>query len=139
MSAVKSSHTNKILLDTDVFSYLFGKKKNQPDLSKTVSGKITYITFVTLGEAFFGAIDAGWGPTRIENLKQELGRHIVIYPDYATCIIYSNIKSECLSQGRPSGEQDYWVAATALARNIPLLTNNRKHFEKISNLEMVNF
>jgi len=39
--------------------------------------------------------------------------------------------------GRPMPSSDAWIAATALAYKLPLVTHNRKDFEHISDLQLL--
>ena len=62
-----------VLLDTDVFSYLL--KRNDPRgdpyrphiLDKTVA-----ISFITVGELYFGATKKGWGAAKLSELETRL-------------------------------------------------------------------
>ena len=50
-----------VLLDTDVFSYLF-KGADEADLYKShVAEKTIAVSFVTVGELYSGAYKRGWG------------------------------------------------------------------------------
>jgi predicted nucleic acid-binding protein len=39
--------------------------------------------------------------------------------------------------GQPIGMGDSLIAGIALTHNLPLLTRNRKHFERVANLKLV--
>jgi predicted nucleic acid-binding protein len=56
-----SDPLNIILLDTDVFSYLMepGDPRGRPYL-RHVEGRITALSFITVGELLFGAFWRGW-------------------------------------------------------------------------------
>jgi predicted nucleic acid-binding protein len=40
-------------------------------------------------------------------------------------------------RGDPTGENDLWIAATALVADQPLVTKNTKHFSKVHNLRVL--
>jgi tRNA(fMet)-specific endonuclease VapC len=40
-------------------------------------------------------------------------------------------------RGEPTGENDLWIAATALVAGQPLVTGNAKHFRKIDGLQVL--
>ncbi len=41
--------------------------------------------------------------------------------------------------GRPIGNNDTWIAATALAHEAPLLTRNVAHFTRVPGLRVINY
>jgi tRNA(fMet)-specific endonuclease VapC len=128
---------SRLLIDTDVFSYLFRKTKEEPDFAPLVQQRKAYISFVTIGEFYFGVYKAGWGARKIDNLKRELYRYVILYPDYTACLLYGDIKAECTAKGCPASDPDYWIAACALSFDIPLLTNNWKHFNNIPGIKII--
>jgi predicted nucleic acid-binding protein len=40
-------------------------------------------------------------------------------------------------QGRVIGTADAWIAATALLNNVPLVSHNRRDFEKVTGLKLI--
>ena len=42
----------------------------------------------------------------------------------------------CAALGRPIGDMDLLIAATALRHELTLLTNNRRHFNRIPSLAL---
>ena len=50
--------------------------------------------------------------------------------------IFGTIKSKLRSIGKPTGEVDALVAATAMAHEATLVTANKKHFEDIAGLKI---
>lgn len=99
-----------------------------------VHGKRLCICFVTIGELLFGAYKKKWSTQNIERLKSRL-RSVVIVPfDYAVCQTYANLKAELSTSGLCVADNDLWIASCAVRHSIPLISNNRKHFEKIPGL-----
>jgi predicted nucleic acid-binding protein len=43
------------------------------------------------------------------------------------------------SSGQPLGDNDLWIAATALELGAPLVTRDRSHFERISGLSVMTY
>ena len=54
----------------------------------------------------------------------------------AVALTYAGLSRELRHQGRPIGSNDTWIAATALAHQVPLLTRNIGHFERVAGLEI---
>ena len=58
-----------VLLDTDVFSYLLKRGDQRADpYRRHVRGKAVAISFVTVGELYFGAQKKGWGAAKVTEL-----------------------------------------------------------------------
>ncbi|MFQ5772699.1 MAG: type II toxin-antitoxin system VapC family toxin [bacterium] len=49
---------------------------------------------------------------------------------------FGSIKSKLRSIGKPTGEVDALIAATAIAHKAVLVTANKKHYEKIDGLKV---
>ena len=61
---------NAVLLDTDVFSYLLRPNDKRGDVyRKHVHGKTIAVSFVTIGELYFGVTKRGWGAKTIAALE----------------------------------------------------------------------
>ena len=50
--------------------------------------------------------------------------------------IFGTIKSKLRKLGKPTGEMDALIAATAMAHKAVIVTGNRKHFENIEGLKV---
>ena len=74
-----------------------------------------------------------------ENLEK-LYRFIDVVPvlpfDIECAKIFGTIKSKLRKIGKPTGEVDAFIAATAMAYKATLVTVNRKHFENIEGLKI---
>ena len=53
--------------------------------------------------------------------------------------MYSRIRLSLKQKGRPSGEADMMIVATALAGNAILVTDNTKHFQHVENVRLENW
>jgi predicted nucleic acid-binding protein len=131
------SNLINLLIDTDVFTYIFKKTRELPKFQSFLSDKTPHISFVTIGETYFGALNANWGDKLIGDLKQELSKYGVVYPNRDISLLYGKIRSECLKIGKPIDEPDYWIGACAIYHDSPLLTNNWKHFKYIKGLKLI--
>lgn len=123
-----------VLVDTDVYSYLMNGTGYAALYKPHVEGKLIAISFVTVGELYFGAYRKNWGADRIANLKDRL-RSVTIVPyDEMVCTTYAEIKTAVRSIGKTVADNDLWIAACAVRHSIPLVSNNFKHFNGIPGL-----
>ena len=120
---------NGLLIDTDVLSCIAWKKPPAMTFEPLLLGKLPFVSFVTVGEMHFGAAKANWGERRISKMEAILGRYTMIPGTYDVAKRYGDVKRAFDKQ---VGENDMWIAATALAHELPIATNNLAHFEPIS-------
>lgn len=122
--------TEELLVDTDVLSYIAWERPQAESFAPLLLGKLPFISFVTVGEMYFGAEKANWGERRIANMETILRRYTVIPGTYEVAKQYGRVKRAFRGQVE---ENDMWIAATALAYELPVVTNNLTHFEPMSN------
>ena len=118
-----------LLVDTDVLSYIAWQRPQGQAFVPLVEGKLLAVSFVTVGEMYFGAANRGWGETRVSKMEKILRRYTTIPGTYDVAHRYGQVKQAFRDQ---VGENDMWIAATALAHELPIITNNLKHFEPMS-------
>lgn len=136
-----------VLLDTDVFSALYvtprRSTEQQGDLvqgwQQALAGHRTVISFQTRAEILDGAYRAVWGDKRLAATRALLDATPTIYVDDEVVEARARLRAAATATGHPLGaprdqEADRWVAACAIAKGIPLLTGNLKHFERAPGL-----
>lgn len=129
--------TTRILVDTDVFSFTL-RGDTRADLFRTIlENNVIAVSFQTVGELYRGAFERNWGELRMARLERSLGAAIVLPFTYDTAIEWGRIVAASRRAGIAISVQDAWIAATALAWNLPLATNNRKDFDHIATLELL--
>jgi len=126
-----------VLLDTDVFSYLMRPQDTRGDAYRPhVKGKTVAVSFVTVGELFYGAEKRKWSEKTLSHLREKLKAVVVVPYDEELCRTYGRIRAS-LSAGVVVAANDLWIAASAIRHSIPLVSNNRKHFERIPGLKLI--
>jgi tRNA(fMet)-specific endonuclease VapC len=124
-----------ILLDTNVVvAFLNGDKS----ILKRIRVEIDEIGLSTLvvAELDYGAKVSQRSEDNLEKLYRLLEIIQVVPFDIECAKIFGTIKSKLRSLGKPTGEVDALIAATAMARVATLVTTNKKHFENIEGLKI---
>jgi len=129
--------TGYVLLDTDVFSYLWKGHSYGEPFRRAIEGHRPCISFATVAELYKGAAKQNWGPTKIAQLETHLETTLVVPFDIELSRTCGRLLALREERGLTMEEFDAWIAATALRHHIPLATNNRKHFEGIDGLVLV--
>jgi len=132
---------SSVLLDTDVFSALLFGGPDATRYDTAISGRETLLSSFSQGEVLAGAAMREWGPRRLDELEGLLDRMVLLEVTADVVRGYASIRAEAKRIGHPldgpSQLIDRWIAATALAYRVPLLTGNRKHFDGFPGLELV--
>jgi len=124
-----------ILLDTNVvIAYLNGNKTISERI-RTEINRIGLSTLVT-AELDYGAKASQNAKKNLENLYRFLDIIQVIPFDLECAKSFGTIKSKLRSIGKPTGEVDALIAATAMAHKAVLITANKKHYENIDGLKV---
>jgi predicted nucleic acid-binding protein len=128
---------SRILVDTDVVSYLFGDRPQAGFFRPYLQHRTLAVSFMTVAELYFGAYKANWGDRRITLLENHLRNYVVVPFDYELCQRCARIRADRQKSGRQIGLADAWIAASAVAHDCALATNNGKDFQSIVGLELI--
>jgi predicted nucleic acid-binding protein len=131
---VSTQQPEAVLVDTDVFSYLMNGGNYAKLYAPHVEGKLIALSFVTVGELYFGAKRRDWGKERIESLRDRLRSTTIVPYDYNLCETYGELKAKCEKIGKGISPNDLWIATCAVRHSLPLVSNNFKHFNGIPGL-----
>ncbi len=66
---MSEAHPEALLVDTDVFSFLMNGTRYASLYKPHVEGKLMAVSFVTVGELYFGAYRKAWGQERLADLE----------------------------------------------------------------------
>ena len=123
------------LLDTNIVSFMMKSHPLLAAYQPHFAGFDLAISFQTLAELLEGGTRAGWGDARWSELNATLSTLVYFHSDEATCLRWAEIRVARRSQPMPVA--DCWIAATALAFDVELITHNPRDFVGIPNLVVI--
>jgi tRNA(fMet)-specific endonuclease VapC len=126
-----------LILDTNVVSYLMRGGALAEAYARIVQGKLAAISFITVGEMYFGAENAGWGEAKRQRLENTLRNFVVIPYDHEIARCYGRLMAERKKSGRPVAPNDAWIAACAVRHAVCVVTHNGKDFDGITGLRAI--
>ena len=123
-----------ILLDTSILIDYFRKKDKTKGTLFRLS-KISQefaVSTITQFEIYTGV--------PVDQIKEwdDFFKDVIIYPlDTPIALIAAKINSDLRKINKQIDLADLFIAATAINHNLPCATLNRKHFERIGDLQLV--
>lgn len=125
------------LIDTDwVIHYLNGNTKIVKKLGSLKSEGLG-ISIISLAELYEGIYYSTDPKGNEEGLQNFLGDITVLGIEEEICKAFGKERGRLRKQKQLIGDMDLLIAATCLHYSLPLLTNNRKHYEVVEGLEIV--
>jgi tRNA(fMet)-specific endonuclease VapC len=123
-----------VLLDTNVASFLLKHDTRAEAYKASIAGKLTAVSFQTVGELEQWALLRSWGERRTAELETFFGQVVILNPDRAMCKMWGRVKALAKQKGRPIDVADAWIAATALTFGLPLVTHDKSDFQHVDGL-----
>jgi tRNA(fMet)-specific endonuclease VapC len=124
------------LLDTDIIIY---SMKGHPLIRQKLTEQINAvmrISMITLNELYYGAYKSQQVSTNLAKIKMLENAFEAIPVNYESAEIFGLLKAQLESQGNRLDDFDLLIAATAMAHNLTLVSNNLKHFQRIDGLKI---
>lgn len=129
---------NKYLLDTNICIALL---RGNRDIAKKIidlGEGACHLSVITLYELMFGAYYSKREKQEVPKVKQFVERFPIV-PLVDAVEEYAIIKTRLRSSGILIDEFDLMIAASALAGSYTLVTDNIKHFQRITDLKLENW
>lgn len=128
------------LLDTNICIYIIKKKPIIVfDKFRSLSYGSIAISSITLAELQYGIMKSSNPSKNQEALDKFLTPIEVIDFDFHAAIVYGNIRAELERKGVPIGSLDTLIASHAKSRDLILVTNNEREFNRINDLKIENW
>ena len=132
-----------VLIDS---SLLIAHERGDVDLGRNLSGRVAgredapfYLSVVSASELLHGvhrAPDPGRRARRSAFVEAVLERFPLLPIDLPTARVHAELWSALAAAGSPVPAHDLWIAATAVARGLTVVTMNVRDFERVPGLEV---
>jgi len=130
----------RYMLDTNICIYI---AKNKPisvlEKFKTLQVNQIFMSLITYGELYIGAEKSQYKQKTLQKLENLIQIIPVIPMSCAVGSIYGKIRADLEVKGEIIGNNDLWIAAHAIERELTLVSNNLKEFSRISELSLENW
>ena len=129
----------KYLLDTNICVYFLKQDTKIVEKIASFSADDLAISYINLAELLYGAYNSDYVDKNLERIRYIENIIEVVPFDRNAIENFAAIKSTLKKQGKLIDDFDILIAAVALSREMILVTNNEKHFERIPNLIIENW
>jgi predicted nucleic acid-binding protein len=116
-----------VVLDTDVASLAF-RDRLPATLAARLAGRTLCLSFVTVAEMTVWAEVRHWKPGNVAALHDWMRTFMRLPYDDDVATTWGRIQAASVLRGRPRPQNDTWIAACCLERNIPLATRNVRDY-----------
>lgn len=120
----------RVAVDTDVYSFILKGSPEARRFSESLRGCQIVLSFQTVAELFKWTVVRGWQQPRIAQLEDSFRQCVVVPYDRDLAWTWARVTGECHKHGRQMSAGDAWVAAAAIRYDIPLMTNNLRHYQE---------
>ena len=126
------------MLDTDICSYIIRNQRELADVFIKHQHNDICISVITYAELLYGVKKSS-----SQRVEKEVKRFLPLVRVQDWCETaarhYAGVKDFLTKKGLPIGNMDILIAAAAMAADAQLVTNNKKHFEKIEGLKIADW
>jgi|SRR6056297_115297 len=126
------------LIDTNICIHFFRGEFNLFEKFEEAGIENCAISEITLAELVFGA-ENSTNPKKNYQLIEDLADQMMILPILNAIYVYGKEKARLRSAGTMISDFDLLIGCTALEKNLTMVTENVKEFERISGLKIENW
>ena len=127
----------RYLVDTDwVINYLHGLPQYVERLNALLFEGVG-LSLLSLAELYEGLLDSSTLESDERILQDFLASVEQLGLDNETTRIFARERRRLRAAGTPIGDFDLLIGATALRHKLAILTNNRRHFQRIQGLNIL--
>ena len=123
------------LLDTDIVVFLLRGKKGIAEKLSEIEPKDIYISEITVAELEYGNHCSG---RYAENKKlvDRFVNSVNVAPITKAVPIFAAEKFRLKNEGTPIEDFDLLIGSTAVSQKLKMVTNNMKHYQRISGISI---
>ena len=127
----------KYLVDTDWIMFHFRGNTQVARRIEELTPDGIGLSIVSMGELYEGVYRASDPSGSESTLRLILSEIDVVQIDDEVCRIFGQQRGMLRANNALIGDTDLWIGATALRHDLTLLTNNKRHFERMQGLSII--
>ena len=128
----------KYLIDTNICIYFLKGRYGLVNKFDEIGFEFLYISEITVAELKYGAAKSDF-PVKNALIVDRLIDKFKQIPIYKSLDIYAQEKARLKKSGKIVDDFDLLIGATAIENRMTLVTNNEKHFDRLTNIQIENW
>lgn len=128
----------KYLLDSNICIHFLRGQHGLIDKLKAVELKNCAISEITLAELVFGAENSN-NPDKNHEIIEKFISQLTILPIFDSILTYGKEKSRLRKTGKMISDFDLLIGCTAVEKDLIMITENTREFERISGIKIENW
>ena len=128
----------RYLLDTNIVVFYIKGKFSLNQKFDNLPPKTLFISEITLAELWFG-VENSELKEKNERALQKFLTGVQILPIYQSIKLYAKEKARLRKTGKRIDDLDLLIGVTAVTYNLVMVTNNTSHFERIKEIQLVDW
>ena len=128
----------KYLLDTNICIYFLKGKFELVETFDKIGFENLYISEITIAELKFGAAKSD-RPKNNKIVVDNLANRFKQIPIFSSLDIFAVEKARLRKEGNIVDDFDLLIGSTAIYNKMTLVTNNKKHFIRLKNIQIENW
>lgn len=129
----------KYLLDTNICVYwLKGNSAIEHKITAIGLDRLA-LPFITVSELFYGAYKSQKTEANLQLVRELTTQLETIESDNNICELFGELKARLAKSGQLIDDADLFIASCAIVNDMTLVTNNTRHFERITGLKIENW
>lgn len=129
----------KFLLDIDICIYWLKGKSTVKTKVEQVDWSDIAICVITATELYFGAYNSNKIEQNLKTAENFIQSITVLPLSNNTLKKFGQLKAQLRKAGTPVADFDLLIASVAISTNLILVTNNTRHYQRITGLNLENW
>lgn len=128
----------RYLLDTSTCIEYFKRRNGVADVIRTLSLDDICVSEITIAELLYGALHSKSVDRHLREVR-DLQNTLAVLPISDVLIEYAEIRHELSGNGLVVDDFDMLIGATARHYGLVVVTDNMRHFQRMTNVECENW
>jgi len=138
LEKLETAKEKGICVDTDILvDFLRRREPGFSIYNKHKSSSYTMISSVTAFELLFGGYLSTKRDERLSEVNSMLEQHVILSFDSSSANQAASIAADIQTSGKSIEIRDLFNAGICISADIPVLTRNKSHYERVKGLKLI--
>lgn len=126
----------KYVLDTDILIYFLNGREEIGKKISSIDPKDLATTIITHTELHYGVQNSTKKKSNLDKINRLFSSLSILPYNEQSSLIFAREKAKLKREGKLIADMDLMIASIAISHKLKLVSNNKKHFGHIPDLEL---